>query len=235
VSDRRVLWLIVAFVAALWAQYFAYLVFETWWYLRFLLSSWPFIMIGVGVVAVALVSLRHLLVTVVTVAVVVGLGVFNLATAIDRSAFELWQGERRYVSIGKLVERLTEPDSVIFSMQHSGSVRYYSGRMSLRYDNLERDWLDRAVAWLEARGIQSYLLVEDWEEPSFRERFAREQRIAQLDLPPIFTYEGPAKIALYDLTRARPREAQVQQIIETFHNTRCVPPAAASAFRVNAR
>ena len=79
------------------------------------------------------------------------------------------------MSIGQLVGMLTEPNSVIFSMQHSGSLRYYAGRMSLRFDNLERAWLDRAVSWLEAHGVQSYLLVEEWEEPEFSEAVRRNQ------------------------------------------------------------
>jgi hypothetical protein len=110
-------------------------------------------------------------------------------------------------------------------MQHSGGLRYYGGRMTLRYDNLERDWLDRAVAWLASRGVQSYLLVEDWELPEFRRRFSGQARLGQLDLPPIFNYEGPANIILFDLTRPRPREAIVQQIIETHRGAHCAPPA----------
>jgi hypothetical protein len=110
-------------------------------------------------------------------------------------------------------------------MQHSGSLRYYAGRMSMRFDNLEGAWLDRAVTWLEAHGVRSYLLVEDWEEPAFRQHFAGSPRLEFLNQPPIFTYEGPAKIKLFDLTRIRPGEKSVQQILETFHGLRNVPPA----------
>ena len=223
--DRRVFAVVGLFVALLWAHYFAYLVFETWWYLRFLLASWPFIMVGCGALVMAVVRMRQPVVSAVAVLAVTLLAVLNLRTAIDRSAFELWQGERRYVSIGKLVGMLTEPNSVIFSMQHSGSLRYYAGRMSLRFDNLERPWLDRAVSWLEAHGVQSYLLVEEWEEPEFKKHFAGSLRLEHLDMPPIFTYDGPAKIKLFDLTRLRPRENNVQQILETFHGLRNVPPA----------
>ena len=227
VSSRLLRGAIALFVILLWTQYFFYLVFESWWYLRFLLASWPFIMIGTGAVACALIRLKHPLVTSLTVIAVIAVGLFNLRTAITRSAFELWQGERRYVSAARLVNQVTEPNAVIFSMQHSGSLRYYSGRISLRFDNLDSDWLDRAVSWLESQGVSSYLLVEDWEEPAFRRQFSRQARVAQLDLPPIFLYEGPAKIALYDLTRSRPAETPVQRIFETFHNTHCVPPAPA--------
>ena len=207
--DRRVFAVIGLFVALLWAHYFAYLVFENWWYLRFLLASWPFIMVGCGALVMAVVRMRQPVASARRGARRRAARVASTcAPAIDRSAFELWQGERRYVSIGKLVGMLTEPNSVIFSMQHSGSLRYYAGRMSLRFDNLDRDWLDRAVSWLEAHGVQSYLLVEEWEEPEFKKQFAGSARLEHLDMPPIFTYDGPAKIKLFDLTRLRPRENQ---------------------------
>lgn len=223
--DRRVFALIVVFTALLWAFYFAYLVFETWWYLRFVLASWPFIMAGLGALVMAVVRLRRPLASAAAIGVVVVLGFLNLRTAIDRFAFELWQGERRYVSIARLVGGMTEANSVIFSMQHSGSLRYYAGRMTLRYDNLDRAWLDRAVVWLEERGVPSYLLLEEWEEPQFRKQFAGSQRLEHLGVPPIFAYEGAARIKLYDLTRLRPREDPPRHILETYRGLRNVPPA----------
>ena len=53
VSDRSVFPVMAAFVLGLWGMYGAWLVFEAWWFSRFLLPSWPFIMLGVGSVAVA--------------------------------------------------------------------------------------------------------------------------------------------------------------------------------------
>jgi len=171
----------------------------------------------------------------VAIGAVAVLAFLNLRTAIERSAFELWQGERRYVSIGRLVGMLTEPNSVIFSMQHSGSLRYYGGRMTLRYDNLDGAWLDRAVTWLEAHGAPSYLLLEEWEEPQFRKQFAGSPRLEHLGVPPIFLYEGAARIKLYDLTHLRPREDRVQQIVETYHGLRNVAPAPPPTVTFKAR
>ena len=56
-------------------------------------------------------------------------------------------------------------------MQHSGSMRYYTGRMIVRWDTLDPAWLDRAVAFLRDRGIATYALLEYWEEAEFRQRF----------------------------------------------------------------
>ena len=51
--NRRVLPIVALFVAALWMLYLCYLPFDGWAYLRFLLPTWPFIMVGTGAVAVA--------------------------------------------------------------------------------------------------------------------------------------------------------------------------------------
>jgi hypothetical protein len=147
----------------------------------------------------------------------------------------LWQGERRYESIGRLVGMLTEPNSEIFSMQHSGSLRYYAGRMTLRYDNLDRAWLDRAVSWLDAHGVPSYLVLEEWEEPQFRKQFAGSPRLEHLGVPPIFAYEGASNIKLYDLTNLRPRESPPRQILETYHGLRNVRPAPPPTLTFKAR
>ena len=68
-------------------------------------------------------------------------------------------------------------------MQHSGSIRHYSGRPTLRYDSLDPEWLDRAIAHLRSAGYEPYLLLEKFEVPIFRERFAAQKSVALLDAP----------------------------------------------------
>ena len=224
VADRRVFFVIGAVVALLWVQYLAYLVFDVWWYLRFLLASWPFIAVGFGATAIAL-ARRHrgfAIAVTVLIAVVV---VRNLSYSWDKSVFHSWQGERRYVSIGKIVRTRTPDNSVILSMQHSGSLRYYGGRVTMRYDSLERNWLDRAIALFEARGAPPFLLLEEWEVPDFKRRFGNQAVVERLSLPPVFTYRGPAEIHLWDLRSTRPPEARTEMIAETYRQLSCVPPA----------
>jgi hypothetical protein len=110
-------------------------------------------------------------------------------------------------------------------MQHSGALRYYGGRMTLRYDQIERDWLDRAIIWLSARGVETYLLAEDWELPSIRQRFAGTRALAALDAPPVLIYDGGGRIQLFDLSAEDGRPARYGRIRETFKDLRCVPPA----------
>jgi hypothetical protein len=198
--DRTAFVAIVPFVISVIALYAYYLEFDTWWYLRFLLPIWPFIMVGVGAFALA-VAARGKWAQRVTSLAVVALGVAGYAQGTERGAFELWRGEGRYVSAGRLTQRHTEPGSVVLAMQHSGSLRYYAGRVTLRYDWLDHAWLDRAVTFLTARGVHPYLLIEEWELAPFRERFMGQNTLEHVK-EPILSYEEGGHILLFDLARA---------------------------------
>ena len=54
VRERGTFVVIDAFLIALWAIYCAWAVFDSWWFIRFLLPSVPIIMLGLGVCADAL-------------------------------------------------------------------------------------------------------------------------------------------------------------------------------------
>ena len=83
----------------------------------------------------------------------------------------------------------TEREAIVLSMQHSGSVRYYGARMSLRYDWLDPAWLDRSVAWLAARGHPVYALLDASEVGAVRDRFSGQTRAGGLTAP-IGVYRG---------------------------------------------
>ena len=199
VSDRRALGMIAAVVVATWAQYVAYLVFDNFRYLRFLLPTWPFVMLGVGLVAVAVTRLGRPGLTLATAGLVLGVGIMSWRHAAQDGAFRVWQRDRRSVVVAGLVRDRTPPNSAVLAMQHSGSLRYYGGRMTIRYDMLDRDWLDRGVAWLNDRGVRVYALLEEWELEPFTERFAGERLVARLHAPPLVEdrHQG---IRLYDLS-----------------------------------
>jgi hypothetical protein len=224
-SDRAPLTIAALFVAVLWVIYCAYLEFDVWWYLRFLLPCWPFIMVGASAILLRIARIDRAAPRLMVTFVIVSVIVINVRFAIHESAFDMWRGERRYPSLARHVRDSTPERSVIFSMQHSGTVRYYGGRMTIRYDEIEPNWIDRAVAWLAARGVQSYLLAEDWEVERFRERFAGTQSLAALDSPPVFLYEGGGQAQLFDLSAAGNPPARYGRIHETFRSLRCVEPA----------
>ncbi len=214
--------------ALLVVEFLAYLVFDVWWYLRFVIPCIPFVMLGLGALVMAAVRGRPPVVGAVLAMAVLALGVRDLRVAAAENTFDIWRDERRYVAAAQLTRRLTEPTSVIYTMQHSGSMRYYGGRLTVRYDLIDDDWLDRSVAWFVSRGVHPYLLLEDWEVDPFKRHFAGAERLAVLSTSPLFSYEGGAKLSLYDLTAAPGSSGGSLNAVETFADRlRSVPPAPA--------
>ena len=100
--DRRSSWL-VSSVIVIWTLYFVYEVWDAWWYLRFLLPSYPFILVGrrsrwarcwsegAGEWRPAAAGAgrdrrgAH----------------FQIWTAVDRRAFDIWRDDRRAVGRGR--------------------------------------------------------------------------------------------------------------------------------------
>ena len=215
VKDRVVFVVIGAFTSLLILEFLAYLVFDAWWNLRFVIPCLPFIMIGLGAVVAAVARAGRPLVALAAVGLITALGVRDVRVAVREGAFDLWRQERRYVSVARLVRRLTDRTAIVFCMQHSGSLRYYAGRLTVRYDLVDHDWLDRSLTWFQARGVHPYLLLEDWEIPQFKEHFADAHALGLLETAPLLTYEGSARIVLFDLAPGD-RSAATLNVVETF-------------------
>jgi hypothetical protein len=230
VKDRLVFVVIGAFVSLLVLEFLAYLVFDTWWTLRFLIPCLPFITIGLGAVMLSVVNAApraiRPFVALVAVGLVMVLGARDFRVAVKEGAFDLWRQERRYVAAAQLTRRLTGETSVVYCMQHSGSLRYYAGRLTVRYDQIDRDWLDRSLAWFQAQGVHPYLLLEDWEIPQFKQHFAGAHALALLDEAPLVSYQGGGRIQLFDLGPTNERPAATLNVVETFADRlRSVPPS----------
>ena len=144
-EQQRSARLLGASVIVVWALYLVYTPFDAWWFLRFLLPAWPAMCIGSAAVLVRAARARHLALRILACAMLALVGAHNLYYASTHGAFPSGEGEHRYVSIAKMVEQATDPSAVIFTGQHSGPIRYYAGRTTIRFDLLDQAWLDRAV------------------------------------------------------------------------------------------
>jgi hypothetical protein len=212
--SRRAARVLIGFSAAVFLSYLFYLPFEAWWFLRFLLPAIPlaFLLCADAVqwaTAHFSVSVRLLALVAFTVATLAHAVTFNGRIPLSQVA----DGEQKYVDAGVFIERATPPHAVIIASQHSGSIRYYSGRLTLRYDLLESDWLDRAIDVLERTGRPVYLLLDDWEEPVFRARFAGQRSLVHLDRGPAAT--GRAGRLLFYTVNAAPVELTSPRIPRT--------------------
>lgn len=187
------------FTAAVWVSYLVYVNWDAWWYLRFLLAAWPMMLVGVGALAVRIARWRPSVTAPTLAAAIVWLGVFQLQVADRRDVFGLWAGERRFVVAAHMARRMTPENSVIIAGQHTGTIRYYGGRMTMHYDFLDTRWVDEGLDWLVAHGAHPYLLIEPWERPFVDEKFKGQRAAAILDAPALGTYREPGTLFLYDL------------------------------------
>ncbi len=197
--------LVAGFVLVIWLSYMLWLPFQAWeWsYLRFLLSFWPvLIVLASALVADLLARTRWPGASAVLVTVGVLLFALGYRAAEAYGVFEIRTHEARYEQAAAYVNAHTPPDAAILSMQHSGSVRYYTGRVSIRYDLLDPSWLDRGVDALSRLGHDTFILLDDWEEPLFRQRFQSRNELGRLDWKPVAVISG---VRLYDTRMATTR------------------------------
>lgn len=202
---RRGARLLGATVLVVWSLYVAYVPFDAWWFLRFLLPAWPGICLGSAALLVRMMRGRRMVWRAVAMAILALVGAHNLYYASTHGAFPSGEGDHRYVSVAKMVEQVTEPSGVIFTGQHSGPIRYYAGRTIIRIDYLDRAWLDRAVQWLLLQGRRSYFLLEEWEVIEFQTRFSGSNALGAIAFSPMMDYRAPGvpgRVFLFDPVRS---------------------------------
>ena len=85
----------------------------------------------------------------------------------------------------------TPPEAIVLSVQHSGSVRYYANRIDAAVRLAARgDRSMRRFAIWPRRAVAPYLVVDDWEEKEFRDRFSPGQPAGRLDWAPMARVSG---------------------------------------------
>jgi hypothetical protein len=199
-SDGRRWWPPLALVVGVLASYLPYARFAEWWYLRFYLPAWP-VLAAACVAGVWTVTARRApdLTRLGLVAAAAGAALVGAADAERAGVFELWRGDQRYKDVGRYVAAHARPDAVVFAVQHSGSLAYYSGRTVARFDEVASGDLDRLCDDLAASGRDVWLVADDWEEPQIRARFAGQVR-GRLDWAPIAEARvGTARVRVYDV------------------------------------
>ncbi len=196
---------LAVFAALITASYLPYLVFNEWWFLRFLLPAYPaiFIMTAAGALALAR-RARPAMRRALLVAAIVIVATHSAWFTARERPFGFRHGEHRFAVIGAYVREALPPNAAFFTMHHSGSLRYYGGRLTVRYDWLDSGLLARARAALEDAGYVTYVLIDDSEEALLRERFTRPGELAFLDQPPIVELQSEPRVRIYALSDELP-------------------------------
>lgn len=222
---------LVAFAMSVGLSYAFYLSFEHWGFLRFVLSAVPVALLLSADAVQWLTSRFGTRMAVVALSTVTAISVGRAISLVrSENVFGSAAGEQRYADAGVYVNATADPKSVVLAMQHSGSVRYYSGRVILRYDLLDPAWLDRALEALTARGYSTYALLESWEEVLFRERFAGQQTTRLLDAGPAAVARNAAgEVRVFILHTRGGRPGRPPEVMPTTGRRECPPPSPAFA------
>jgi hypothetical protein len=209
-ESREALLFFCAFAAFIWIAYLVYVPWDAWWYLRFLLPVWPLMAIGTASLMSAVYESSSRGLRTAAIVTLAGVGITGVAQAVQREAFAIARGEAKYVEVAKIVESVTDANAVIVSAQHSGSIRYYAGRLTLRWDVGDPAWLDRTVDWLAAHGHHPYFVLESQEIEELRARSGPTNMSARLDWAPMVSFRGGA-IRMYDGVRPEQNGPTVSQ------------------------
>ena len=203
--DRRVTLLFLATVAgAVGLSYLFYTPFDVWMYLRFLLPAFPALfvlaVVGASALLVRAVGARRA-------------GAVGLLLAIPFFALRVTHVRQEgildsrisgvvFLSAAEYVRARLPENAVILTVLHSGSIRHYTNRPTMRWDLLGRDWWPRALEVLVERGYRPYLLVSIHEEAQLRQYFGLSSAI---EAPGALMAEmtAPEGIRLYDPLRQR--------------------------------
>jgi hypothetical protein len=197
--SRIVTWMWI-FCAAVGASYLFYLAYDQWPFARFLLPSLPVLF-----VLVSIVLLRALEVLPIAarggalLLISVLLASWYVTVAGRLGVFSIQDAERRYATVGERLGVELPPQAIVLTMIQSGSVRWHGHRLTARWDYIPPDRLDATVALLRGRGYVPYILLEDWEEPLFKQQFASANVLGRLDWPAAMEYQGAGRVRLYSV------------------------------------
>jgi hypothetical protein len=162
-------WLLV-FAASVLAAYLVYAQFETWTYLRFLLPALAIAAVGVSaLISRALESASAALRVPVVAVLLLALAATHVAAARDHGVFRFADRQARGRVVGAALAQSLPANAVIISGEHSGTMRYYTGRSILRWDLIAAEAMPTALARLSAEH-ELWVVLDDWEESAFRQK-----------------------------------------------------------------
>lgn len=189
---------LLAMFGVLFAFYCLYYVFDTWAYVRFLLPALSGVFVCTAlVIVVGCRRISHSLGVVVFLVIFAAVLTFGFVRARDLGVFSLRVSDERHRDVASFSRTLGDK-AVFLAVQHSGSLSYYTDGPVLRWDWIEPSELDTLVEQLRTNGHRIYVVLDDWEEPQLRARFAGTQTFAKMSRP-VLTTNTVIRSLVYEL------------------------------------
>ena len=154
--------------------YVLYFEFNHWETLRFLL---PAIVLLTIAAAGGLSALAQRLGSQWVAAIVIA--VCAIVPAVQSERFlrregvpQLMEAEARYPLVASHVKARTAPNAIVLAAQHSGSIRHYGERVTLRWDLMRSEDLEPLMHAVAEHGHPLYVVLEGEEQRRFMTGFA---------------------------------------------------------------
>ena len=163
-----------AIFAAVTAPYLFYLPFDHWETLRFLLPGMvPLtVVVADGLIKIARWPLNRAATAAITCVFLAIVVVQSEILLRNSSVWDVAALEERYPLAGEWINVNTPTNSVVLANQHSGSLRWYGKRETLRWDFIAPEDLAKTVREIESHGGTAYVALEGDEVQMFDTRFA---------------------------------------------------------------
>jgi hypothetical protein len=206
VAEPRLAFRAGAVFLAVSAPYLVYAPpFEDWEILRFLLPGLPFVFVvcAKGLVAICRPGDHPARAYVVATIAALGVAAGSYAFLQRQHAFDMAVQEQRYRLVGEWFGAHMPPHAVAISSLHSGSLRIYAGRPTVRADLLPDGSLIETVSALERAGYVPYLALEQGDEYEKFDRRFHPLSDAALNIIPEGRVRGVAFLRLTIRPRSR--------------------------------
>jgi hypothetical protein len=199
-SPRAVAIAWLCFTGGVLLSYLFHFPNNTWFWLRYILPAFPALLALTGAALVALSgTLADRGIRIIAVSAVVGIVAWHgVAFGVQDGIFGFREGERKSRVVGEFIANHMPREAVFISRLHTGSIRYYSGRLTMHFEGIPPAALDMVLRDLRQLGYHPYIAIETGEDEMFRERFAARSSAGALDWAPVVLLDHPSQIKIYD-------------------------------------
>lgn len=178
----RFAWQASAVAIAAAAPYAFYIVFDDWESSRFLLPAIAIVLVLAARALASLFQASRAVATahVVFLAVALACGAASHRFLVREGTYGLATLEAKYALAGEWFKKNTSDRVVVLASLHSGPIRMYGERQTVRWDHIPAGGLSATLRHLIAAGYEPYLALDEPSEPPlFAERFGGIPRSAE--------------------------------------------------------
>jgi 4-amino-4-deoxy-L-arabinose transferase-like glycosyltransferase len=150
---------------AVTAPYLFYSVrFDDWEMNRFLLPGWLLVLITCAGGIVSVVRGSSVKARLVTSGVAVAAAAGSLLFLSTHHALDYWQQEMKYPLVGSWLRTNTSTNAVFIASLHSGSIKFYTGRPTLRMEGIPSEAMLGTIEALERANFTPIVVLEPGSE-----------------------------------------------------------------------